>query len=197
MFTAFFLQELNWNLTLHPFPITVQKRLDGGGVFWGRRKGGSEGVHKWVLVCLLRRADIIKDSPCVLPLLSSKGMLAPGSSASYCVALAEKRRCTRLWTAKEEGAREQAVFPIYQQGGGYTNNSAMCMQTFLPHCLILSLSHTLPGSLTLSIFLSPTQYLSPLPPLSLFTSSKPPLLFLLFHFFAVPSPCLLCCVFVP
>lgn len=49
-----------------------------------------------VLVCLLRGADIIKDSPCVLPLLSSKGMLAPGSSASYCVALAEKRLCKWL-----------------------------------------------------------------------------------------------------
>lgn len=52
---------------------------------------GEEGVSEWVLAFLLRRADIIKDSPCVLPLLSSKGMLAPGSSACYCAALAEKR----------------------------------------------------------------------------------------------------------
>lgn len=49
--------------------------------------GGSE----WMLPFVLRRPDIIKDSPCVLPLLSSKGTLAPGSSALYCVALAEKR----------------------------------------------------------------------------------------------------------
>lgn len=60
-----------------------------------RREVGSEGVSEWVLVCLLCGADIIKDSPCVLPLLSSKGMLAPGSSASHCVALAEKR--LRKW----------------------------------------------------------------------------------------------------
>lgn len=50
-----------------------------------------EGVSEWMLAFLLRRLDIIKDSPCVLPLLSSKGMLAPGSSVLYCVPLAEKR----------------------------------------------------------------------------------------------------------
>lgn len=55
------------------------------------REGGREGVSEWMLAFLLRRPDIIKDSPCVLPLLSSKGTLAPGSSACYCVALAEKR----------------------------------------------------------------------------------------------------------
>lgn len=50
-----------------------------------------EGVSEWMLPFLLRRLDIIKDSPCVLPLLSSKGMLAPGSSVLYYVPLAEKR----------------------------------------------------------------------------------------------------------
>lgn len=79
-----------------PFPVTILNRLKGGDVSRGMREGGNKRVSKWVLVCLLRGADIIKDSPCVLPLLSSKGMLAPGSSASYCVALAEKRLCKWL-----------------------------------------------------------------------------------------------------
>ncbi len=124
--------ERNRDVALAPFPIQGCKK--GWRCMEETREGGSEGVHEWMLAFLLRRPDIIKDSPCVLPSLSSKGMLAPGSSACYCVALAEKRQRKCLRTAEEEeeeeeeeGARgdtAQAVFPIYQQGGGYTNNSA-------------------------------------------------------------------------
>lgn len=89
MFTFFFfLLELNWDVTPLPFPTKGWKRLEGGGAW---REEGREEVKGF----LLHGPDIIKDSPCVLPLLSSKGMLAPGSSASYCVALAEKR--LRKW----------------------------------------------------------------------------------------------------
>lgn len=193
MLTFFFLLELNWRVTLLPFPYKGLEKVRGRRCMERGREGGREGVSEWMLAFLLRRPDIIKDSPCVLPLLSSKGTLAPGSSACYCVALAEKRLREWLWTAgeEEEGARggaAQAVFPIYQQGGGYTNNSA-CFPTHvhanpspaLPYSLFSALSHTLPCSLTLTIFLSPTQYLSLshspvflLRPLSLFTSSKQP-----------------------
>lgn len=123
-------------------------------------------------MCLLRRADIIKDSPCILPILNSKGMLAPGSSASYCVALAEKRLCKWLCTAEEEKEEKSVGVGGYgagcflftsSEGGTQTIQSAfphMCMQTFLLILSFFALSHTLPGSLTLCIFLSPTQYLS-------------------------------------
>lgn len=177
-----------------PFPVTILNRLKGGNVSRGMREGGNKGVSKWVLVCLLRGADIIKDSPCVLPLLSSKGMLAPGSSASYCVALAEKRLCKWLWTAEEEGARALAVFPIYQQGGGKQTVQLafphICMQTFLLHCLILSFLLCL--TLSLAVYVSVTHSVTPFfsfplffprPLPSLFTSSKPPPLFFRFHFF--------------
>lgn len=114
-----------------------------------------------MLAFLLRRPDIIKDSPCVLALLSSKGMLAPGSSACYCVALAEKR--PRKWLRTAEGGgggTAQATFPIYQQGGGYTNNSTRFhthanLSPALPYSLFSALCHTLPCSLTLSIFCHP------------------------------------------
>lgn len=198
-----FAQQFTWYVH---FPLQWWAGVEGGGV--SREEGGNKGVGKWVLVCLLRRADIIKDSPCVLPLLSSKGMLAPGSSASYCVALAEKGLCKWLWMAVEEGARALAVFPIYQQGGGYTNSSA-CFPTrahanlspALPHSLFSALPHTFPGSLFFchplsnSLPLFPT--VLPRPPLSLFTSSEPPPLFPSLPFLPAPSLCLLCCVFVP
>lgn len=85
--------------------------LEVVGAVRERKEVGLEGVSKWVLACLLRGADIIKHSPCILPLFSSKGMLAQGSSASYCVALAEKGLC-------REGVGEQAVFPIYSRQVG-------------------------------------------------------------------------------
>lgn len=75
----------------------------------------------------------------------------------------------------------------------------------LPYSLLSAPSHALPCSLTLSIFLSPTQYLSlsHSPPVSvrphflcLPLPNTPPYFFP-FHLFAVPSPCLLRCVFVP
>lgn len=79
MFTFCFLLEWNWDMRLLPFLIKGWKRLEGGGVWRGEgREEVKELASEWVLVFLLRRADIIKDSPCVLPLLSSKGMLAPG-----------------------------------------------------------------------------------------------------------------------
>jgi len=56
------------------------------------RKEIIEGVGRWVLAGFLWWADIITDSPCILPFFSSKGMLALGSSVSYCEAPAKKRK---------------------------------------------------------------------------------------------------------
>jgi len=70
-----FLLEWNWDVRVLPFffsPVEASKRFELGGVWRGEgREGGSEGVSQCVLAFLLRRTDIIKDSPCVLPPLSS------------------------------------------------------------------------------------------------------------------------------
>lgn len=127
----------------------------------GWREEGSEGASEWVLARLLRGADIIKDSPCILPAPSSKGMLAPGSSASYCVALAEKRLCKWLCTAEEE--KEERVsgvgggcFLFTSSEGGYTNNS-VCFSTRVhanlsSYALFLFISFLLCLTLSLAVW---------------------------------------------
>lgn len=219
MFTFFFF----WNGTgmwgFFLYLIKDWKRLEGGGVWRGEgREEVKELASEWVLVFLLRRADIIKDSPCVLPLLSSKGMLAPGSSACYCVALAEKRLRKWLWTAEEEegarGGHGTGCVSHLPAGRGVHKQFSLlsytcackpfsCTASFTIFCSVshspfqFNTQYTVYFCHPLNIFLFLTPPVFFLPLLPLFTSSEQPPLFFAFHFFAVPSPCLLCRVFVP
>ena len=122
-------------------------------------------------------------------------MLAPGSSVSYCVALAGKRLSKWLWTTEEGGCEGTGCVSHLPVGRGYTNNSA-CFLTHVhanlfparPHSLLSALSHTL----WQSIFLSPLSPVFSLPPLSPFTSSKLPPLCLPLLCCAISMPLVLC-----
>ena len=154
-----------------PFPTKAWKKVGERRRRRRRRRREGEGVRERA-VCLLCRADIIKDSPCVLPLPSSKGTLAPGSSASYSAAPAEKRLREWLWMAEDGtgagggGDTARVAFPIY-----FTNNSACFPHTCACKPLPLSsaLSHPLRqlntqyisvNPLNVSLFFAPPVLLS-------------------------------------